>query len=370
MNAADSIYRHGFARVACAVPTIRIGDPRHNAQRTIALAEQAAGPRRRAGHLPRAGAHRLQRRRPVPPGRAARRRARRDRRGRRRQRRAGAACWWSARRCVSEQRLFNCAVVVHRGRVLGVVPKSYLPNYREFYEKRQFTAARNALADTIAHRRRARAVRRRPGLRGHRPASTSPCTWRSARTCGRRSRRAPTRRWPAPRCCATCRPPTSPIGKADYRRTLCIGAVGADAGRLPVHRRRRRRVDHRPGLGRPGDHRRERRAAGRERALQRRGPGHHRRRRPGPARPGPHAHDELRRRRRRPPRARLRRCAACPSRSEPRSGARSRWSAAIERFPYVPGRHGRARRALRGDLPHPGPGPGHAAAGDRDRASS
>ena len=34
-------------------------------------------------------------------------------------------------------RIYNCAVVVHRGRVLGVVPKSYLPTYREFYERRQ-----------------------------------------------------------------------------------------------------------------------------------------------------------------------------------------------------------------------------------------
>jgi NAD+ synthase (glutamine-hydrolysing) len=34
-------------------------------------------------------------------------------------------------------RVHNTAVVVHRGRVLGVAPKSYLPNYREFYERRQ-----------------------------------------------------------------------------------------------------------------------------------------------------------------------------------------------------------------------------------------
>ncbi len=34
-------------------------------------------------------------------------------------------------------RIYNCAVVVHRGRVLGVVPKSYPPTYREFYEGRQ-----------------------------------------------------------------------------------------------------------------------------------------------------------------------------------------------------------------------------------------
>jgi NAD+ synthase (glutamine-hydrolysing) len=35
-------------------------------------------------------------------------------------------------------RVLNCAVVVHRGRVLGVAPKSYLPTYREFYERRWF----------------------------------------------------------------------------------------------------------------------------------------------------------------------------------------------------------------------------------------
>lgn len=35
-------------------------------------------------------------------------------------------------------RLYNCAVAVSRGRVLGVVPKTYLPNYREYYEKRWF----------------------------------------------------------------------------------------------------------------------------------------------------------------------------------------------------------------------------------------
>ena len=37
-------------------------------------------------------------------------------------------------------RLFNCAAVLHRGRLLGVVPKTYLPNYREFYEARHFAS--------------------------------------------------------------------------------------------------------------------------------------------------------------------------------------------------------------------------------------
>ena len=44
-------------------------------------------------------------------------------------------------------RLFNCAVVIHRGEVLGVVPKSNLPNYREFYEKRHFAAGDDTRSD-------------------------------------------------------------------------------------------------------------------------------------------------------------------------------------------------------------------------------
>jgi NAD+ synthase (glutamine-hydrolysing) len=37
-------------------------------------------------------------------------------------------------------RVYNCAVAIHRGRILGVVPKSYLPTYREFYEGRHFAS--------------------------------------------------------------------------------------------------------------------------------------------------------------------------------------------------------------------------------------
>src|SRR3954469_20997864 len=36
--------------------------------------------------------------------------------------------------------LYNCAVVIHRGQLLGVVPKIHLPNYREFYETRHFAS--------------------------------------------------------------------------------------------------------------------------------------------------------------------------------------------------------------------------------------
>lgn len=42
-----------------------------------------------------------------------------------------------------EDALYNCAVVIAQGRILGVVPKSFLPNYREFYEKRWFAHGRD-----------------------------------------------------------------------------------------------------------------------------------------------------------------------------------------------------------------------------------
>ena len=47
-------------------------------------------------------------------------------------------------------RVYNCAVALHRGRVLGVVPKMYLPNYREFYERRHFAVGSQAPGNTIA----------------------------------------------------------------------------------------------------------------------------------------------------------------------------------------------------------------------------
>lgn len=46
-------------------------------------------------------------------------------------------------------RVYNTAVVIHRGVVLGVVPKSYLPNYREFYEKRHFAAGAGLRNETL-----------------------------------------------------------------------------------------------------------------------------------------------------------------------------------------------------------------------------
>jgi len=47
-------------------------------------------------------------------------------------------------------RLYNCAAVLQNGKVLGVVPKSYLPNNKEFYEKRQFVSGRDIVRTSVA----------------------------------------------------------------------------------------------------------------------------------------------------------------------------------------------------------------------------
>lgn len=49
-----------------------------------------------------------------------------------------------------DQKLFNCAIVIYRGGIHGVIPKTYLPTYREFYEKRYFCTAEDATSANIS----------------------------------------------------------------------------------------------------------------------------------------------------------------------------------------------------------------------------
>src|SRR6185503_20260404 len=49
---------------------------------------------------------------------------------------------------VVDGQLFNTTAVIHAGRLLGVIPKSYLPNYKEFYDARYFAPAANAAVKT------------------------------------------------------------------------------------------------------------------------------------------------------------------------------------------------------------------------------
>ena len=199
----DSLYSHGFARVAAAVPHLRPAEPVFNAERTLALATRG-----RRTTTPRWSCSRSS--------------------GSRRTR--STTCCTSTRsptRCSTaletvveasrellpvlivgaplwvEGGLFNCAVVIHRGRVLGVTPKSYLPDYHEYYEERQFRAAREAIGDEIELLGETVPFGNDIALRRLATCRTSRSTSRSARTCGRRSRRRPTARWRARRCSPT-----------------------------------------------------------------------------------------------------------------------------------------------------------------------
>ena len=49
----------------------------------------------------------------------------------------------------SENQLFNVAVVIQKGEILGIVPKTFIPNYAEFYEKRWFASSKNAKQNEI-----------------------------------------------------------------------------------------------------------------------------------------------------------------------------------------------------------------------------
>ncbi len=144
----NSIYTHGFVRVAAAVPHVRVADPVFNAARIHRLMEQATEQRAALAVFPELGVSAYSNEDLFQQDalQAASIRAVTDL--------VERSADWGPMLVVGaplrvQGRLFNCAFVIHRGAVLGIVPKSYLPNYREFYEKRQFSAARDALSDEI-----------------------------------------------------------------------------------------------------------------------------------------------------------------------------------------------------------------------------
>lgn len=140
----NSIYRHGFVRAAVCVPRLRVADPVFNVQQMLPLAQQAADSGARLVLFPELGisaysnddlfqqdalldAVLAQLGTIVAASQTL------------------APVLMVGAPLRMEGRLFNCAVAIHNGAILAVYPKSYLPNYREFYEKRQFSAARDSL---------------------------------------------------------------------------------------------------------------------------------------------------------------------------------------------------------------------------------
>ncbi|MSQ59610.1 MAG: NAD(+) synthase [Betaproteobacteria bacterium] len=133
-----NLYNHNFIRAAVAVPEVRVADPPFNVGQTVALMERAAGERAMLCVFPELGL-------------------------------SAYSCedLFHQQALLDASRdaltkllggtkhlpvigvaglplqigglLYNCAAVFCEGRLFGVVPKTYLPNYREFYELRQFT---------------------------------------------------------------------------------------------------------------------------------------------------------------------------------------------------------------------------------------
>jgi NAD+ synthase (glutamine-hydrolysing) len=143
-----NLYNHGFIRVAVGVPELRVADPAFNGAQTIELMNQAEQHKAILALFPELGLSAyscddLFHQQALLSGSLA---ALND--------------VLKASENVNlvsvvgmplqiDHLLFNCAVVLSRGKILGVVPKTYLPNYREFYEYRQFAPAAAARSTTV-----------------------------------------------------------------------------------------------------------------------------------------------------------------------------------------------------------------------------
>jgi len=139
-----SIYSHGFVRAAVCIPAVRVGEPRHNAEHTLRLAERASDLKAAIALFPELGISAYSNEDLFHQDALL------------------EATVDAVRHVVAasrelipiliigaplrlEGRLFNCAVTIYRGHVYGITPKTYLPNYREFYERRYFAPADAAL---------------------------------------------------------------------------------------------------------------------------------------------------------------------------------------------------------------------------------
>jgi NAD+ synthase (glutamine-hydrolysing) len=134
-----SPYRHGFVRVAAAVPAIAVADPAANAVATLELVRKAHEDGAALVVFPELGISAyaiddLFLQEALLDGVEAALATIAD------ESRDLAPVIVVGAPLRSRGRLFNCAVAVHHGEILGVVPKTFLPNYREFYERRWFAS--------------------------------------------------------------------------------------------------------------------------------------------------------------------------------------------------------------------------------------
>jgi len=142
-------YSHGFVRLGVATPLVRVGDPEYNFAATLGLMRQAAREKLALVVFPELGLSAyscedlFHQQALLESAEDALRRLL----AQSRQLKLAALVGLPIAR---EGRLYNCAALIAQGRLIGVVPKTYLPNYREFYEGRQFTPGDAALQREIA----------------------------------------------------------------------------------------------------------------------------------------------------------------------------------------------------------------------------
>ncbi len=144
----QSIYSHGFIRAAVCIRFVRVADPEFNVEHTLGLARRASELNAAVALFPELGISAYSNEdlfhqdALLDATEAALGRLVAESRDLTPVLLVGAPLRF-------EGKLFNCAVVIYRGRVLGITPKTYLPNYREFYEKRQFSSGRNAVSRQV-----------------------------------------------------------------------------------------------------------------------------------------------------------------------------------------------------------------------------
>lgn len=135
-----NLYRHGFIRTATCIPELKVSDPRFNAKKTLALIREAHAGKAVLAVFPELGISAYSNEdlffqeallSSVKEALGFLLDATKD---------IDMACIVGAPIKI-EAGLYNCAIVMHKGRIAGIGVKSFLPNYREFYEVRQFRPA-------------------------------------------------------------------------------------------------------------------------------------------------------------------------------------------------------------------------------------
>ncbi|HOO38406.1 MAG TPA: NAD(+) synthase [Deltaproteobacteria bacterium] len=143
-----SLYRHGFIRVAACIPELKVSDPAFNADKTLDLIRKAHENKAVLAVFPELGISGYSNEdlffqdallSSVLLTIETLLQATSD---------LDMAIVIGAPLNIMNG-LFNCGIVLHKGKIAGIAVKSYLPNYREFYEARQFRAAHELPAQTI-----------------------------------------------------------------------------------------------------------------------------------------------------------------------------------------------------------------------------